>query len=164
MSNNPESPDARNDITRGVDSNGSQFWTKGGLLHRDDGPAIIYRSGTEEWYRNGLRHREGGPAAIYANGTQEWYYNGFLHREGGPARIGGKAEEWLHHGSYHRTDGPACICYDGAQRWWVSGQNITDEVLTWMKDKGFPPYSEWTLQERELFKSWASTFCRRTAT
>ena len=59
-----------------IDEKGWQWWTLNGLLHREDGPAVI---GTHEsWYINGLRHRENGPAIEYHNGDKEWYYNGNL--------------------------------------------------------------------------------------
>jgi len=47
-----------------------------GLLHRDDGPALVYPDGKQYWYRNGRLHRDDGPAVVYPNGTQYWYCNG----------------------------------------------------------------------------------------
>jgi hypothetical protein len=60
---------------------------KNGVLHREDGSAIISLSGTEEWYLNGLRHREDGPAIVWSHGSREWFLNGLRHREHGPAII-----------------------------------------------------------------------------
>lgn len=49
---------------------------KGKLLHREDGPAIIWKSGIKEWYINDLPHREDGPAVEYPDGDKLWYYHG----------------------------------------------------------------------------------------
>lgn len=56
-----------------------------GILHREDGPTIIWQSGTQEWYKNGKLHREDGPAIIWRDGFGQWYYEGKLHRLDGPA-------------------------------------------------------------------------------
>ena len=47
-----------------------------GILHREDGPAIIYSDGTKKWFFQGQLHRKGGPAIEYPDGTCEWYVNG----------------------------------------------------------------------------------------
>jgi hypothetical protein len=66
-----------------------------------------------EWRNNrGLWHRADGPAVIYSDGHQEW---------------------WLH-GKWHRVDGPAVIYPNGPRFWYVQGQEITAEVLAWMRD------------------------------
>jgi hypothetical protein len=78
--------------------NGSQFWYQNNILHRVDGPAVIYSNGshslgcegtqslrTQIWYQDDKKHRVGGPAVIYSDGTKRWYQNGKLHRENGPA-------------------------------------------------------------------------------
>ncbi len=57
-------------------TNGSEFWYNNGIIHRDDGPAVIRPDGHQAWYQNGKRHREDGPAVTYSNGYQEWYFNG----------------------------------------------------------------------------------------
>ena len=46
------------------------------MLHREDGPAIIYSDGTKKWFLKGKLHRKGGPAIEYPDGTCEWYENG----------------------------------------------------------------------------------------
>ena len=58
---------------------------KNGVLHREDGPARIYKDGGKFWYINGKRHREDGPASEYGNGDKHWFINGLHHREDGPA-------------------------------------------------------------------------------
>jgi hypothetical protein len=66
-----------NTITMVVE-NGTKYWYRDGLLHREDGPAIECPSGTKFWYRNGDLHREDGPAVERADGTKFWYRNGQL--------------------------------------------------------------------------------------
>ena len=55
---------------------GSKVWWVNGLLHREDGPAVIYPNGNKEWFLNGFRHREDGPAIEQANGYKSWWLNG----------------------------------------------------------------------------------------
>jgi hypothetical protein len=49
---------------------------KGRIIHRVDGPALIFDNGSKFWYLNGECHREDGPAVITADGTISWYLNG----------------------------------------------------------------------------------------
>jgi hypothetical protein len=69
------------------------------ILHREDGPAIIYKDGGTSWYRYGMLHRIGGPARIFSNNGEEWWQNGNL----------------------HRLDGPAVIYLDGSVSWYLNG-------------------------------------------
>jgi hypothetical protein len=39
-----------------------KYLDKDGLLHRTDGPAVIYPDGSLSWWIHGLRHRLDGPA------------------------------------------------------------------------------------------------------
>lgn len=49
-------------------ANGDQCWCVGEMLHREDGPAVIYV--------DGKRHRESGPAVIETNPIKYiWYIN-----------------------------------------------------------------------------------------
>jgi len=57
-------------------SDGTQVWYLDGVLHRTDGPAIVYAEGTEVWCLFGVRHRTDGPAVIRPDGTEVWIYNG----------------------------------------------------------------------------------------
>jgi hypothetical protein len=105
--------------------NGTQEWSLNGLLHREDGPAVIRPDGAKVWWQNGLRHREDGPAVIWPDGTQEWWLNGQLHREDGPAFIGADgAKAWWQNDKRHREDGPAYIRPDGTQEWWQNGKQV----------------------------------------
>jgi hypothetical protein len=65
------------------------------ILHREDGPAVIWEDGQKEWFYKGARHRLDGPAVIHSDRTEEWWVNGRLHREDGPAIIYGDGDlEW----------------------------------------------------------------------
>ena len=46
------------------------------ILHREDGPAIEYKTGLKEWYIHGKRHRVDGPAQILGDGKLKWCLNG----------------------------------------------------------------------------------------
>ena len=54
----------------------TNYWLKDGLLHREDGPAVVYYNGDKIWYKNGLCHREDGPAVEHYDGYKSWWYNG----------------------------------------------------------------------------------------
>jgi hypothetical protein len=76
---------------------GSTFWYKNGMIHREDGPAIILPNGTESWFLNGKLHRLDGPAVLNSYKDKEWWIDDKLHREDGPAVMfsNGKVEWWL---------------------------------------------------------------------
>ena len=62
-----------------IDSDGDKFYYKDKEMtipHREDGPAIEFRSGYKSWWINGKRHREDGPAVIYDSGDKVWFLNG----------------------------------------------------------------------------------------
>ena len=71
---------------------------KDGLLHREDGPAIIYDSGVSYWYKFGKIHRDDGPAVDWGNGECSWYRKGLYHRENGPAVEWGDERDWYING------------------------------------------------------------------
>lgn len=48
-----------------VDPQGVTRYYKDGLLHREDGPAVIGYSGIQYWLINDNLHREDGPAVMY---------------------------------------------------------------------------------------------------
>ena len=85
--------------------NGTKEWYLNGELHREDGPAIEYRSGSKEWYLNGERHREDGPAIEYSSGSKAWYLNGKRHRE----------------------DGPAIESSNGSKAWYLNGEELIEK-------------------------------------
>ena len=77
-------------------------WYKDDVLHREDGPAVIWCAGAREWYLDGKLHRVGGPAIEYPNGTKKWCVNGY----------------------FHRLDGPAIEWEDGSTEWWVDDKEV----------------------------------------
>ena len=70
-----------------LERNGDISWRlPNGLLHRDDGPAVITTNDNKKWYKNGEKHRVGGPAHIAHKGRfKVWFQNDKLHRVDGPA-------------------------------------------------------------------------------
>ena len=62
----------KNGLIIGID--GTKFWYKDDLLHKEDGPAVEYTNGAYSWYKEGKWHREDGPAVEYTNGDKLWYY------------------------------------------------------------------------------------------
>jgi len=89
-----------------IDSHGTKFWKNSlGELHRDNGPAVIYKNGTKAWYQNDKLHRLYEPAIINYNGRKEWYQNGKRHRE----------------------NGPAIIYPDGTKIWYQNGEEYSEE-------------------------------------
>jgi hypothetical protein len=60
---------------------GSQSWKVDGKFHRDEGPAIIYKTGTMIWYQHGRLHCETGPAWCWLNGELEWWLQGIQYTE-----------------------------------------------------------------------------------
>jgi hypothetical protein len=53
-----------------------EYHNKQGQLHREDGPAVEWKTGIKEWYINGKTHRANGPALVYIEGSRLWYING----------------------------------------------------------------------------------------
>jgi hypothetical protein len=104
---------------------GTEEWHRGGRLHRDGGPAVIFRNGGQQWWRHGEFHREGGPATIDPRGREEWWVGGRLHREDGPAVVDPDgSQQWWREGRLHRADGPAVIYADGREEWWIDGCRV----------------------------------------
>lgn len=78
-----------------IDSDGTERWgSADGLLHRLDGPALIFPNGDAHWFKNGQLHRLDGPAVVYRSGCEEWWVHGERHRENGPAVIGLLTIQW----------------------------------------------------------------------
>lgn len=60
-----------------IDANGHQWWTLNNLMHREDGPAVIYVRGSTRWYWHGHIHRTNGAATYEAfSGTKSYYIMG----------------------------------------------------------------------------------------
>jgi hypothetical protein len=56
-----------------ISPEGVETWVKDGKLHREDGPAIVWKDGSVEWWHKGERHREDGPAYIGSKGIKIYY-------------------------------------------------------------------------------------------
>jgi len=56
-------------------------WREDGLLHRPDGPAVIWPDGYVVWLLNGQFHRPDGPALFFPEGREEWWLNGIRHTD-----------------------------------------------------------------------------------
>jgi hypothetical protein len=105
-----------------IDEVGNQRFFKDELLHREDGPAVIFVSGSKEWYFEGERHRDGGPAVENGNACT-WYHHGQKHRIDGPAEITAHGDAyWYVNGKLHRLDGPAIDRKDGTYSWFAYGK------------------------------------------
>jgi hypothetical protein len=59
-----------------LDKDGTKYWFKDGLRHREDGPAVEWADGSKIWYKDDEIHREDGPAVEYPEGGMSWYLNG----------------------------------------------------------------------------------------
>jgi hypothetical protein len=106
-------------------------WRANGLLHRENGPAVIRSDGRDEWFLNGRRHQPDGPAVVWSNGYEAWWLHGQRHRPDGPAQIWPDGlEEWWLNGELHREDGPAQIWLNGHKEWWRNGVKYTDGTFT----------------------------------
>jgi hypothetical protein len=98
-----------------IDKDGAKTWYNGnGLIHREDGPAVIHKdgliysitSGYQAYYMHGKRHKEDGPAYIHEDGSKSWWINGLIHRE----------------------NGPAVIYTDGTKRWFLNDKEYTEDA------------------------------------
>ena len=95
-----------NERTKIIENNLCVYWSVDNIYHRENGPAIEWKSGSKEWFFNGKHHRINGPAAEHYNGNRIWYFNGNMHRNKGPAFIYINGERaWLKHGKYYRDNG-----------------------------------------------------------
>lgn len=55
------------------------------LVHCVDDQPVETEDGELRWYKDGMLHRENGPAVVYQNGDGDWYCNGRPHRTDGPS-------------------------------------------------------------------------------
>ena len=129
--------------------NGSKWFLKDGVLHRNDGPAIEDSDGATAWYHKGHLHREDGPAIECVDGHKEWWINGKRHREDGPAIIGKHGDtHWYRNGKPHREDGPA-IKWAGGIEWYLDGSRLTEEEFNqWLAKKSLNEKLQETLEPR----------------
>ncbi len=72
-------------------------------MHREFGPASMH-DGSTYWFKNGIIHRDNGPAIEYSEGKKVWIVNGRTHREDGPAITFFNSEEWFIDGKRFESD------------------------------------------------------------
>ena len=53
-----------------------QYFNQDGLLHNENGPAIIDEVGSKAWIINGHYHREDCPAIMFKSGKNLYFYKG----------------------------------------------------------------------------------------
>lgn len=82
------------------------------------------------YYFCNLLHRLDGPAIVYENGDKRWYKYGLLHRVGGPAVISDDKEEWWVDGKSHQENVPAVKSSYGNKHWYIDGERHCDEGTT----------------------------------
>lgn len=59
-----------------------QYWfAVGKIIHREDGPAIIFSNGVKYWFNHGKIHRLDGPACTYNSGEKEFWINDQFYSE-----------------------------------------------------------------------------------
>lgn len=47
-----------------------------GIIHRDDGPAVVWPNGRISWWQYGHRHRKDAPALYQIGGKKEYWIRG----------------------------------------------------------------------------------------
>jgi hypothetical protein len=72
------------------------------------------------------RRTTDGPAVVDANGDIGWYLDGKLHRVDGPAAL-------------HRQYTPAVAHPNGLSDLWLEGTYVSDEMVEWLEESGYPP-------------------------
>ncbi len=78
----------------------------------------VLKDGGAEWWKGGLRHRDGGPAVTSPNGVEEWWVRAQLHRLDGPAATAfGFDTWWLHDRCVAQEEALAHECGDDCPGW-----------------------------------------------
>lgn len=111
-----------------------ECWHRG-RLHREGGPAVLFRGEqltleipwtrirlrgpADLWFYRGRLHRDDGPAVEDAQETRMWFLDGKVHREDGPAIQDNDKQItwWWRNGVPHREGAPAVI-HDGFEMEW----------------------------------------------
>lgn len=86
---------------------GHKVHFRNGMIHCDDGPAIVCDDGSKAWFSNGLIHNFMKPAIKWGNGDYEFWYEGKRHRLCGPAVVYAdecKDHLWYHYGALQNSD------------------------------------------------------------
>ncbi len=97
-------------ISEPNERNVQRWYLKGTrILHREDGPAVIYPGSSYHYYYEGRSHNIDGPAIYFADCSEHWFYHGVLHRMNGPAirdlRPEWSYEEWYLYGDIYPKGG-----------------------------------------------------------
>lgn len=94
-----------------VSPTGDVEYYEDGVLHRDDGPAVVRVDGKVVYYYRGCKQRdeEYGPTSFHPKGTMKYYFMGDLHRD----------------------EGPAVIRADGTVEYWKRGIRVTESGSDW---------------------------------
>lgn len=113
----------------------SMYVNKMGNLHRNIGPALVYKDGTHKYYFNGNLHRNenDGPAVTEPNGSNIYYNFGRKHRYNNhdPAQTiihpdNTKEERYYLENKLHRLEGPAITNSKGEYFYYNNG-NLHNE-------------------------------------
>jgi hypothetical protein len=56
-----------------VDESRKTYYDANFKIHRDNGPAILWKNGRRSYYKHGYLHREDGPAIENSNGKSRYY-------------------------------------------------------------------------------------------
>lgn len=85
---------------------GTMLWeNEEGLLHNEEGPAMVLPDKTMAWYKNGKIHSyKNQPALITPDGFKAWYENGVRHRHDGPAIIDPEKGESYYYFGYFAAE------------------------------------------------------------
>jgi hypothetical protein len=101
-----------------VTRDGRRIHYKDGLLHREDGPAVVLPNGDAFFYQNGLLHREGKPCSVLANGGRVWGLYGVPYREDG---------------------GPVVVSKDGKKLWYSETNGLVSWIPVAKQERPAPP-------------------------
>ena len=122
------------------------------ILITPDETTIFYKKGTLQYHidynKMGVIHRENGPAIIYKNGHKEWVINGKSHRLDGPAiEFANGEKHWIVNGERHRTDGPAIININNECIWYIKGKILSvdkqKKLTNWYNNKNLANLKCW---------------------
>lgn len=123
-----------------------KIYYKNGIIHREDGPAIIeyYPEGeirSETYFMNGNRHRSDDlPAKL-------WY-----------GRKGNIREKvYYKNGKMHRVYGPSIIEYFGSgdiryNMWHYNNEEYIEEVYEWIDENNFKSWQD--MKEEDYDRMW----------
>lgn len=100
-----------------ITKDGRKLHYKDGLLHREDGPAVVSPNGDVFFYQNGQLHREGKPCSVMADGARAWCLYGIPYRE---------------------DDGPVVIA-NGKRLWYSDFDGLVDWIPLTKQKRPSPP-------------------------